>query len=504
MHQISHDKPPIKILPPRRKRFRALRLLVLFLAAIALCHLVWGEVARRQFDRRIAELRSAGEPIDERDFFAPPVPASQNTAIDLSAAGAAIGHDRDWGRFEWVPVAIPWDQKELEAVERVILSRRSALDCLESAFSKPQLDWGMDPHVPAAAHLPGATEARDCVNLLGRAAVLAHQRGDQRQTLHHLRQMLFVARAIDQQGTIISHLVADGIVDMAADIIILLAPDLRIDSHDPTVAAEARKLLDELLDERAARDGLMAAMRRERLDMLQFIDSMSAGREVFRDPRAEPWTVAQHFCHYLSKPLRFQDQRLATEYISAIIDALRRSHDYRGYRAIAPGPQRELAEHGWRHLIFDDLLPAPYRIQRFMINHYHAIADRRLAAVALAVRAYALEHDGRRPPTLDALVAVHLPAAVPTDPFSPCGAPLRYRQDGERSIVYSVGPDGVDDDGSEQPLPQYARLTRPPWRWETLDGVVHLARMPRVSFAAPDDQEVMRPAFRRGTPELVK
>src|SRR5437868_546493 len=209
MHQISHDKPPIKILPPRRKRFRALRLLVLFLAAIALFHLVWGEVARRQFDRRIAELRSAGEPIDERDFFAQPVPASQNAAIDLSTAGAAIGHDRDWGRFEYVPVAIPWDQKELETVERVVASHRPALDFLESAFLKPQLNWGMDPHVPAWAHLPGANEARDCANLLGRAAILAHHRGDQRQALHHLRHMLFVAGAIDRQGTIVSHLVAN-------------------------------------------------------------------------------------------------------------------------------------------------------------------------------------------------------------------------------------------------------------------------------------------------------
>jgi hypothetical protein len=62
---------------------------------------------------------------------------------------------------------------------------------------------------------------------------------------------------------------------------------------------------------------------------------------------------------------------------------------------------------------------------------------------ALALQAWRAEH-GRYPDTLDALAPDILPAAPP-DPFG--RGPLKYRLDGEKYVLYSVGPDGVDDGG---------------------------------------------------------
>jgi hypothetical protein len=67
-----------------------------------------------------------------------------------------------------------------------------------------------------------------------------------------------------------------------------------------------------------------------------------------------------------------------------------------------------------------------------------------LLMVALALRAYRLEH-GRYPETLSELVPDYL-SKVPADPLAPQG-PLKYRRKGSSYVLYSVGPDGVDDGG---------------------------------------------------------
>jgi hypothetical protein len=68
-----------------------------------------------------------------------------------------------------------------------------------------------------------------------------------------------------------------------------------------------------------------------------------------------------------------------------------------------------------------------------------------LLLLTLALRAYRLEH-GRYPDTLEALAPDYL-AAIPQDVFARSGA-LRYRLKGDTALVYSVGPDGVDNGGT--------------------------------------------------------
>jgi len=75
-------------------------------------------------------------------------------------------------------------------------------------------------------------------------------------------------------------------------------------------------------------------------------------------------------------------------------------------------------------------------------------AQNALLTAALAVQAYRTEHDGTAPPSLFALVPAYL-KAVPADPFAAtAGAPLRYRIAKNVPVLYSVGPDGRDDNGT--------------------------------------------------------
>jgi hypothetical protein len=86
------------------------------------------------------------------------------------------------------------------------------------------------------------------------------------------------------------------------------------------------------------------------------------------------------------------------------------------------------------------LLPG---LEKTWDNFARSHAETEMMRLALALERHQLEH-GTLPPSLDALIPAHLPA-VAEDPFS--GRPLRYRRLDHGYLLYSVGPDGVDDGG---------------------------------------------------------
>jgi len=85
--------------------------------------------------------------------------------------------------------------------------------------------------------------------------------------------------------------------------------------------------------------------------------------------------------------------------------------------------------------------PATWKVRcRKAIND----CDNRQLELQLALHAYSLDH-GRYPSALTMLVPAYIPS-VPDDPFADAG-PLRYRLTGKTYVLYSVGTDGIDDNG---------------------------------------------------------
>jgi hypothetical protein len=76
----------------------------------------------------------------------------------------------------------------------------------------------------------------------------------------------------------------------------------------------------------------------------------------------------------------------------------------------------------------------------------HLAVNAMLTDLAFALAAYRIEH-GRYPEKLDSLAPKYL-AKVPNDPYGK--GPLKYRIQGDGYILYSLGPNGIDDGG---PLP---------------------------------------------------
>ena len=72
----------------------------------------------------------------------------------------------------------------------------------------------------------------------------------------------------------------------------------------------------------------------------------------------------------------------------------------------------------------------------------------RLLQAELALRAYKADHEASSPNSLADLVPEYL-SEVPIDPCSLDSSTLRYKREGDRFIVYSVGHNRVDDHGEE-------------------------------------------------------
>jgi hypothetical protein len=67
-----------------------------------------------------------------------------------------------------------------------------------------------------------------------------------------------------------------------------------------------------------------------------------------------------------------------------------------------------------------------------------------LLELVLALQAYQLDHH-EYPVKLTDLVPHYL-TAIPDDPFAKSGPPI-YRRQGAQYLLYSIGPDGIDDGG---------------------------------------------------------
>lgn len=103
------------------------------------------------------------------------------------------------------------------------------------------------------------------------------------------------------------------------------------------------------------------------------------------------------------------------------------------------------------------------------------------ARVAIALRLHELER-GEVPESLDALVPDYLDA-IPTDEFSPEGR-FRYRTERGGCVLYSVGYDGVDQNGMPHPDDHGRALT---YHWGGTDAVFYDTREAEAPAADVED-----------------
>ncbi|HEY8668919.1 MAG TPA: hypothetical protein VIL86_19885, partial [Tepidisphaeraceae bacterium] len=321
-----------------------------------------------------------------------------------------------------VPAALA-SPKEIEE------ANKTPLAAIRTARNLKHIDWQLPFQHPATyILLPDLNNVRSVTRLLAIAAVAAHERGDDAAAIEYLRDILFLSRSLGQQPFLVSDLVANGCTSLAVSAWRWILPDLAVASDTTTAPlnaaseAQVRAFIVELLDDKDISDGVRQAVLGERMVQTDFAvwigEKQLVTRPLFR-------LSAMRMARRMSAVLSARD--------SATLPAARRTLPP-NQRSIYSSPASRAT-----HALELYLSPS---LGRYAETSYRIRADRRMAALATAMRLYQLDHTGNRPKTLDELVPQYL-AAVPADPMTEGGI-LRYHVS-PPAYLYSLGANGKDD-----------------------------------------------------------
>lgn len=470
-----------RVMKPRRSLVTILaRCVTLLFLAVVASHWGFSRYGDAQLKRELDRFRAAGVPIDPSSFVGPAVADSDNAAVDLIAAGEVLERPSEvMDQFNRLEPALPLDPEEVQAIAAAVGYGRAELERVDRAMRKPAVRWpptGED--IMALRRLPWSPAAYAVANLSRAAALAAHQRGDDAEALTHLRRIVFVADAVGQCADLVSQVSADGKRAWAADVAFQIAPGLRHSGVNGANWGAVRELITTFATTGDRHAAFVRGLEGARVQTWELVKAYADGRAELSWSRREADWSRRFVCAAL-RPFALNDARLLIARDTRMIEAVRSAESW-------PAVIRT----------FDDLdIPAEVRrnvylhlpaalfapsYERGIMRHYRSAAAQRIAATALATRAYATDHQGRLPARLDDLVPAYLPA-VPLDPLAEDRRPLGYRNDPSNPLLYSVGEDGIDQGGSTRPINErWAHLITGDFDTLTEDAVVHLILPPRI------------------------
>ena len=464
--------------------------LVIMPFAAVLAHAIWGYSSGAGLKSRIAAIQARGEPILPADFAPPQLPPEQNGGPDIDAAGDAVNAycKTDAGkRMPDIEFVLPLLPAERTAVERALKACDGAMARFRQGRAKPRHEPTLNLNSPVLTNLALADNlnGRRALGMLFRgAALLEHENGDSAAALRRVDDIIFVSRYTDKNPSLVGHLVAIGCTALATETCFELAPDLRIGTNTGDAApADVRKLIDTLLDDAPPREGMRLAFRGERMAQYDTMDAMSRGVPI-QLQRGGPPTTYRPVARYLTGPMFKRNAVAMMDHMTTLLPVVDEP-DLPAAQVKLPAKPR-----GGNPLnVFVQILVPS--LERAVETQHRLNSDRRLAATALAIRWYQLDHDGQRPARLDALVPKYLPS-VPKDSLLR-DQPLGYLPDTNRPRLYSAGANNVDDKGSDAYIRPYpdGRASQRGDEWRTLDRCVFLDRQPRAKPEAERTPDVL-------------
>ncbi|MCC7291257.1 MAG: hypothetical protein IT449_04240 [Phycisphaerales bacterium] len=459
----------------RRARWRrAWGMLALLFLLLVVTRVWWGAAAQRRLDAVIERYRAAGEPILIADFTPMNAPRdAENAALLYEQAAVAVVIPSDMEvkgesfvadlRFAW---AYPEDSRRMVEANQPVLALLKQGDALSAC------DWGVRYTSPmVTALLPNLTWIRNLQKTLCALAAAQHVTGDDEAALRtwsHIERINERMMTPRESG-VIQDLVALACMGTMCRSIEAVAPTLRIGDSatassnplKPATRAQVQALIAALLDEAPLRKGWWNAITVERASMADMMTLFAKGRlNAFAVTGASGFgVISARVTSVFMGPVLTSDAVFAVEFLTQLREAGGKSTYAFAQSALPVAPPTwnssgsgdafsRLA--GMARQMSSIVMPS---LDRAMVLNYRALADRRMAATALAIRLYELDH-GRRPDRLDELVPAYLPA-VPYDPFAQPVGPIRYDPTASPPILYSVNVDARDDGGTWEmtPLP---------------------------------------------------
>jgi hypothetical protein len=402
------------------------------------------EVTAEDLEKVVAETDrlDPGWRRDELDAKRKPVPDAENGGLLVIRAGKLLP-----GRWTARPV---FDQIQ-EAQERGELEPPQLLDAGLAGQLRQELNnvqaalrearrlkdfprgrysvrWSEDF---VSTLLPHLEPLRNVANLLSYDAMLRAQDGDLDGAWASTRAVLNCGRSVGDEPVLISVLVRLAVRKQAYQ---RMERVLGLGQVSDRGLADMQKLAENELQQPL----LLTGMRGERAGLHQVMASIEAGKLS----QAQLISIGVQV-GFVERVMSFfdgntiqRDHAFALRFMTDAVEIVKQPLDNQAKLL----KELEAGLHDAPPLA-RQLVPACLKVT----EAFHASqAQYRCALTALALERYRLAR-GEWPKALADLVPAHL-GKVPTDPYD--GKPLRFRRLADGVLVYSVGPDGVDNGGA--------------------------------------------------------
>ncbi len=424
-----------------------------FVLALVGLRLWWGHEAERRLQAKIAEYYAAGEPVLLEDLAPEAIPDEENGAYFLQKAAALLSQPIDASEVVW---DLRHGQLDPTVARKSLADNAEVLRLVREARSKPAADWKVSFSTPGVnVLLPYLSSQRALAKAVYSAATYQHLLGNDAAALELVRDGIGIGRHVDGgPAMVISHLVAVAIDGLGCLTLEAIVPDLRFADGTSSAPADARPatreqvqvLIDELSDESGLQAGWVLAMRSERMMELDTIQALCNGRVSVSGlanmtPPSAAWLVDRPVGALLGPAWKLDALRMMAN-CDALALAGTAPNWPTAQQRLPPNSVPSTAAQHVSRIASTILMPS---LERAVLIQFRDCAQRRTAAVALALRLYESDNE-RRPASLADLVPDYLPA-IPRDPFDVQDGPIRYLPEAHSPLLYSVGSNGVDDGG---------------------------------------------------------
>ncbi len=435
--------------PKRWKRWlkRALLAsLTLFVVAVLL-YVGWGTRSRSGLEAEIERIRASGDPVTLDELWPPEItPESENAALlyeqasDLfdkggfELAAQSLGRDVSWADPS------EWSEETVAAVRQMVEQCDEALDLVRRAahMERCRFDpkWGWPPTTPTY-HL---SMVRQAVRALCWSAALKLRDGDADGALQEARAAFLTAHALDGDRTIIAVLVKQAVMNMSLEV----AETVLGEGAPRPESLQA--FLDDVEEANdTLRSHLVDAYKGERVFALASLAPLAgvdealptASRQGAPSPPRSPLA-------WLGRPFGRSMVLGYLDFVPRIVEIGRA--DWGDAQPLIDSLETDAAEWETHYVRHYSRIFAAMIVPAFIrAKHEETKTEARLAGAeaAFALKLYKAEY-GEYPDSLDALAPEFL-EQVPLDPFT--GGPLTYARDDGGFFVYSVGLNGVDNEG---------------------------------------------------------
>ena len=427
------------------------------LLAMAALRLWWGWEAHRRLQAEIDNYVAAGEPIYPKDFDSKWVPDDLKAATFLLDAAAALDVSPEQERLIGALADAPEEiNGHLDEVAKIIKANAKSLALLRQARTRQKIERAAPTKGPASNTIEYVFRQPALSEMLGMAVSFYHITGNDAQAIETAADAIAQAEVADMfssnawlhAGTLAQRLwLVQSLEFLTPNLMIRPVVSISEETDPLATRAAVASLIKKLLDESPLRRGLVTAMQAERriqLDRVRLCVSGEASARVLRSyGNIVPPSAWERVETFVFRPRLELDAIRIIRRASAFVDAARQST---WPVALATFPKSPTPESAMRSILpqaggdRDD-----YSLFAFHA-HFHVLGLTRMAATALAIRLYELDH-GRRPEELAQLVPDYLDT-VPLDPFADGGRTLGYRPRQPNPVLYCIGENGIDHGGA--------------------------------------------------------